>query len=122
MNADQMFIRNGRPGTGGTQQEGWLDISDLQEATADWADATFPQATTESVLNHLRAEILELCDSDGDPEEAADCLLLLCHFARKRGFSLLDEAAKKLRKNMKREWETVMNADGYFHHTKEAKS
>jgi len=111
----QMFIRNGQSGTGGTQDEGWLNISDLQKATGEFAERTFPKSTPQSVINHFKEESGEFAEA-GDPEEAADCLLLLCHHAHKIGYSLLDEAAKKLRKNMKRKWETEPNAQGYFKH------
>lgn len=109
------FARNGEPGTGVTQQEGWMDISDLQKATGEWAESQFPRSTPESVIAHFREEASEFAEA-GDPEEAADCLLLLCHFAHKRGFSLLDEAAKKLRKNKLRKWATEPNSEGYFKH------
>lgn len=122
---ERLFVRNGEAGTGSTQQEGWLDISDLQLATGTWADETFPQSSPDSIIAHFREEAHEFADGSpdkdpGDPEEAADCLLLLLHHAHKCGYSLLDEAAKKFRKNRMRKWATKPNAEGYFKHTQEA--
>lgn len=69
----------------------------------EWQDSTFPWATADSVIAHLKREIKEL-DNDRTPEEAADCLLLLIGFANKSGFNLFEEAEKKFRILLDREW------------------
>lgn len=80
------------------------DVTDtMQEEIAAWAEKNFPQSTSSSVLKHFEKEAKELIDS-GDPVEAADCAMLLMHYARKKGFSLRDEIRKKFEINKKRTW------------------
>jgi len=105
----------------------------LQSETGGWADATFPQSNSASIIAHLQAEVGEFTgfratsfepikkdDKDyaniESPEEAADILLLLFHHAYKNGYNLLDEGRRKLEINKGRVWETELNEDGYFKH------
>lgn len=100
------------------------ELDELQSRIGRWGNATFPQSTTRTILAHLKDEVKELDDADriiplatdAHGEEAADCLLLLLHFAHRRGFSLFDEAIKKAAKNETRTWETKRNERGYFKH------
>jgi hypothetical protein len=75
-----------------------------------WANATFPQSTPGSIVAHLRREVEELGAAamlgpfEDEREEAADCFLLLLHFAHKRGFSLLDATIEKQVQNELRTW------------------
>lgn len=64
----------------------------LQVSSGSWAEENFKKSTPKSVLNHLKEEVGEFIDSceqeGGDPFEAADCILLLCHYAYKKNFEL----------------------------------
>lgn len=86
------------------------NLDDMQLVVGQWAEATFPQATKGSIVAHLRREVEELAASAhlGPPEdeerEAADCLLLLLHFAHRRSFSLFAAAAEKFAANQQRQW------------------
>ena len=53
----------------------------------------------------------------GDPEEAADVLLLLLHYAHKRGFSLAKWARCKFEVVKKRKWKKPDKA-GVIEHVK----
>ena len=80
------------------------DLPTLQRAVGEWADATFPHATPSTIVAHLRDEVLDELDPHADPSEAADCFLLLLHFAHKRGFDLAAAALDKLDVNRARSW------------------
>lgn len=80
-----------------------MNLDMFQEEVGTWGDHTFGRSTPQSVLAHLRDELDELTASLS-PEEAADCLLLLLHFAHKRDFSLADEAKRKFAINLSRTW------------------
>lgn len=78
-------------------------MTKFQNEVGTWGDKTFPGGTPESIVAHLRREVKELAASH-DPEEAADCFLLLLHHAHRAGYDLLAEARKKLEINKKRQW------------------
>jgi hypothetical protein len=61
----------------------------MQDEVADWSDAVFTRADENNILIHLECEMAEVEESLA-PDEMADCLLLLFHFARKRGFRMLE--------------------------------
>lgn len=87
---------------------------------AAWANQTFPWATAESKIRHLRSEVEELHDDPSDLTEYADCMALLMGAADKQGYTLqdvFDAMAKKLIVNRKRDW-GEMNAEGYVEHVK----
>lgn len=90
----------------------------FQQMEGTWADETFPTSTPASILAHLRTEVTELSVSL-EPEEAADCLLLLLHFAHKRGFSLMQEARRKFAINQTRTWGEP-NEEGFVEHIRMA--
>jgi NTP pyrophosphatase (non-canonical NTP hydrolase) len=75
----------------------------FQEEVGEWGNKTFPKNTPDTIVNHLCREVLELAEGH-DPEEAADCFLLLLHHAHRGGYSLLKEARKKHEINKIRTW------------------
>lgn len=75
----------------------------LQAEIGGWAESIFTQATNASICKHLRREVKELIKSY-QPEEAADCMFLLLHFAYKNGFDLFEQVRKKLTTNKNRKW------------------
>jgi NTP pyrophosphatase (non-canonical NTP hydrolase) len=117
------------------------DLRAFQHYVGSWGDATFPQSTTETVLNHLTEEVLELrgvpketipdimnvinayanrAYDQNDAEEGADVFLLLLHFCHKLGYDLAEEAAKKMEKNELRVWSKEPEAvGGHFKHVDE---
>jgi hypothetical protein len=101
-----------------------IGMDHFQVAVGTWAEATFPQATKGSIVAHLRREVEELGASAqlGPPEdeerEAADCVLLLLHFAHKRGFSLLAAAHEKFATNQARHWGEP-DAEGVVEHVED---
>jgi|ERR1700722_6396512 len=40
------------------------DLDDWQDEVGTWADATFPEATTDSILSHLAEEMVELLGTE----------------------------------------------------------
>ena len=89
----------------------------FQSSVGQWGDDTFPGGTPETIVAHLNKEVLELTES-GEPEEAADCLLLLLHHAHRSGYDLLGVAQAKMEVNRTRTWGTP-DADGVVEHVKE---
>jgi dATP/dGTP pyrophosphohydrolase len=69
-------------------------LDDLQHLHGAWSRATFPSQTPAGIVAHLREEVGELA-AGHDPEEAADCLLLLLGHAQARGYSLWDAAVAR---------------------------
>ena len=99
------------------------EMLEMQVAIGGWAEETFPHSTITSCLAHLRREVQEFAVSSttfahGDPEELADCFLILLHIAHKMNISLEEEALKKFRKNQLRQWGTP-DADGVVEHIRE---
>lgn len=103
------------------------ELDTFQSKVGTWGHATFPQSTPGSILAHLTDEVSELkgawetlrFDDMEDAEEAADCLLLLLHYAHRRGFSLFDAAVVKAAINERRKWEPSQNDRGYQRHVEE---
>lgn len=92
----------------------------LQERVGEWGDATFGhegEQSLEGIVNHLEEEAEELGETH-DPEEAADCLMLLFQHAHTKGYDLLEETEKKLEVNKDREWGEP-DEDGVVRHVKE---
>lgn len=96
------------------------DCNTFQREVGEWGSATFPDGTPDSVVAHLKKEVNELAESH-DPEEAADCLLLLLHHAHKCGYDLMIEAFKKFKINKTRTWGTP-DRDGVVEHIRGAVS
>ncbi|MCK5600728.1 hypothetical protein KAR91_02595 [Candidatus Pacearchaeota archaeon] len=118
------------------QEQHWAQFQKLQ---GEWADKIFLHSTLDSICSHFREESIEFAGgifSDVDvrteeifyteqspshsPEEAADCLLLLLCHAHKAGYSLFEEALKKMKINHKREWDiTDEKGVGHSKHLEE---
>jgi len=96
------------------------DLSALQNVTGSWAEKKFPGMTNEAIWEHLQREVKEL-SYEFAPEEAADCFLILLHFAYKNKFNLLTEALKKYKVNTERKWATKPDAQGVYLHIDELK-
>lgn len=79
------------------------ELDDFQREVGEWQARTFPESTKATVLTHLRREVRELRES-GNPEEIADCLLLLIAYSNKAGVSLMDLARRKFEVCKAREW------------------
>ena len=79
------------------------ELSAFQWTVGAWQTETFPNATKESRIAHLKKEVKELAIYHL-PEEAADCLLLLLGHAYVCGYDLLEEAKRKLEINRNRKW------------------
>lgn len=103
----------------------------FQASIGAWGEATFPTSTPLTVLSHFGEEANEFIDAHlamfgvfGVPrtfptaaaEEAADCFLLLLHYAHKQGFSLYDAAARKMEINRTRTWNTDPEPGGHIKH------
>ena len=76
---------------------------DFQREVGEWGNLTFPKGTPDSLVAHLKKEVDELGETH-DPEEAADCLLLLLHHAHKCGYDLVIETFRKFKTNKLRKW------------------
>lgn len=119
------------------------DLGVLQDLWGSWADKTFPKSTLDTIASHFREESIEFAgglkkavtDYRGagviptysevlpshDPEEAADCLLLMLHHAHKHGYNLFYHTMQKAKKNMLREWDIEDNGGhGHFKHKEES--
>lgn len=118
-----------------------LDI--LQSVVGKWAEETFKECSTGSILAHLGDEIeslksanntlqmvLHLNSRDDIPDnpigdrsgvsgEAADVLMLLLHYCHKVGIDLGKEVIKKFDVNRSRKWSKHKNGKGYFSHIKQ---
>lgn len=79
------------------------EFDDFQREVGEWQARTFPESTRGTVAAHLGREVEELRES-GDPEEIADCLLLLIAYAGKAGVSLMDLARRKFEVCKARKW------------------
>ena len=80
-------------------------LKPFQDTLGKWANETFGKGvqTQEGITNHLVSEVIEFIESE-EPEEAADCFMLLLQHAHECGYDLLEEAQKKHEINLKREW------------------
>jgi hypothetical protein len=89
-------------------------LEDLQRRHGEWAQRTFPHQTAGGILKHLEEEVRELGDGF-EPDEAADCLLLLLGLAHLRGFNLWEAAVAKHYTNRARTWGEP-DGNGVVHH------
>lgn len=78
----------------------------LQEEVGTWANTTFPKATWDSIMQHLKREVreLEYSTSVNDGEEIADCMILLMHAAFRRRVSAETAIRRKFAICQAREW------------------
>lgn len=95
------------------------DFEAFQRKVNRWQAKTFPESTIKTVLKHLTREVRELRKTN-DPEEAADCLMLLIAFCGKKGVSLFKEVQAKFRICKKRKWGEP-DADGVREHVRDEK-
>ena len=91
------------------------NCSAFQREVSEWAAKTFPHQTPRSKISHLRKEIEELADDDGNGEEMADCFILLLNLAEMAGVDLMTEAQRKMEINRNRTW-GAPDADGVCQH------
>lgn len=92
-------------------------MSDLQQRVNDWQAVTFPHSISASVLAHFEREVREFL-KDGDPEEAADIVMLLFAFAGKQGFDLLEQVERKFAICQERQWQAP-DEHGVVEHVRE---
>lgn len=91
-------------------------LLDLWTDLHKWSDSTFGDASVrgpKGPLRHLSKEALETAESN-DPEEYADCLLLLLDAIRRNGGKLehvVDEASRKMQINKARRFPSVEDQD-----------
>lgn len=96
-----------------------LSLQKLEDVRSKWAAKTFPSATTQSALHHLKEEIKEVEADPTDVMEYADMLMLVMEAARLSGFSaddILKAFAQKHEINKSRIW--VKNRNGSYYHLK----
>lgn len=90
---------------------------DFQEDVGNWGDTTFPNSNQQSIIAHLKKEVVELSENN-NPVEVADCLLLLLYHAHKGGYDLFQEAQKKFEIVKTRKWGKP-DKDGVVEHIRE---
>jgi NTP pyrophosphatase (non-canonical NTP hydrolase) len=95
------------------RKEAW---DSFQDEVGQWADKTFMKSSPQTVVTHLKREVAEL-EETGEPDEVADCVLLLLHYAHKRGISIFEECVKKHEVNKRRKWGKP-DAEGIQEHEK----
>ena len=84
-----------------------------------WQSETFPHATVESKAEHLRREVeKELRHDPSDPDEIADCLMLLIGICGKLDLDPMRILRCKLEINKNRRWGEP-DADGVVEHIRE---
>ena len=109
-------------------------LCEVEPGVADWAERTFPEATLETVLKHLRREEDELAEAVGEQvgPELADCWMILAHLHRladraaaylveralDEGLDLAEEVKGKMAVNRARRWGEP-DADGVVEHVRE---
>ncbi|RMF58299.1 MAG: DUF550 domain-containing protein [Calditrichaeota bacterium] len=92
--------------------------NDIQNEVAHWADEAFPESNDDTILSHFREEVGEFLDNPS-PEEAADVVMILMHYAQRHGWNLLDECARKLEVNKARTWSKRPTDAGHYTHVEE---
>ena len=107
-----------------------MDLTTLQQKIGEWAEATFPHHTDQSIGDHLQEEVAELRAAlfehrNGEPlggersrdvgEELADCLILLLTMAWRHNVYLLPIVAAKHSINQRRRW-APPDETGLSHH------
>ena len=93
-------------------------LAGLQNRIFTWARQTFgAEQRQDGIFAHLTREIKELGKSipESDPDELADCTILLFELAGYAEVDLLDEVEKKFTINQQRKW-GPMQEDGSILH------
>jgi len=87
-----------------SENEKLKETTTLQQEIGRWGEDVFGKSqSVRGLANHIVKEAYELRDSN-DPEEAADCLILLFQHAHECGYDLFEEVKKKHKINLKRKW------------------
>lgn len=97
------------------------DVVSMQRMQIDidlWQRKTFPGGTAMAQYRHLCREVLELGKNIEDPEEMADCVILLMGIASKAGVDLQEAVDVKMEINRKRRWGKP-DQDGVVEHIEE---
>lgn len=85
-------------------------LNELAGELREWSEATFGSDKERGplgALKHLELEAREAQDAPGDPEEYADCFLLILDASRRAGIKpmqLMEHAKAKLEVNKRRQW------------------
>lgn len=99
------------------------ELDTLVAEIGSWADDTFcafpGNYRGESIVAHLRKEVLELQQNTRDMEEVADCVILLFHLAHQNGWSLTDAIRRKFAVLKTRKWGEP-DADGVIEHVRDS--
>lgn len=101
------------------------ELSKVQREIGDWCTKTFDKKRNHDketccfgIIHHLYKEVNELLVElkkvfrfyfpestiEDTFSEAADCMIILLHYAHLNEFDLLDEVRKKMEVNYKRKW------------------
>lgn len=88
-------------------------IDEWQIRIKTFVKEKLPDATTDTVIAHLKDEIKEL-EETGDPKEIADCMFLLIHYAIITDCRLSHAMRDKFKIIKNREYQSVKNEQGYF--------
>lgn len=91
-------------------------VGGITEEVFDWAEATFPNRTDQSMFLKMYSEIGEMIDSDGDPMEVADVFILLLDYTKRKKIDLVSSVRKKLEINKSRDW--AVDNNGVMSHVK----
>lgn len=91
-------------------------IGQLTDEVFNWAEATFPNRTDQSMFLKMYSEIGEMIDSDGDRLEVADVFILLLDYAKRKKIDLTASVRLKLEINKGREW--AVDTNGVMSHVK----
>ena len=89
----------------------------LQDRIFKWGMETFgPGQRANGVYAHLVREIKELGEGpEIDPDELADCTILLFELAGFAGVDLLEEVEKKFKINQDRDWGPIQPDGSVLH-------
>lgn len=93
-------------------------LQELADKIGHWQDKTFPSATQESIIAHLKKEVNTELYKDCNEYEIADCIMLLLGLARKRKISIERIVLEKFAINRQRKWGKP-NTEGFVEHIKE---
>ena len=91
-------------------------VGQLTDEVFNWAEATFPNRTDQSMFLKMYSEIGEMIDSDGDRLEVADVFILLLDYAKRKKIDLTASVRLKLEINKDREW--AVDTNGVMSHVK----
>ena len=101
------------------------DMQDIQDEIYEWQSETFPNATLDSILEHMTRELAELKGAikEGQPiddiaSEIADVQLLLFHLASKLALNIESQTMHKFITNKSRKWGKA-DAQGVVEHIEE---